>query len=190
MLQTMDGVTVAVGNRLLPLYFVSPSQINAELPADLPTGASSVVVTLADQATVTAKFTIARDAPGLFSITSNNKTYALAFHQNGTLVDEASPAQAGETITVYGTGFGPTTPARPEGLALPMTPAYLLTDSASVQVGGASFPATSAYALPNAVGTDAVAFTLTPPNTPAAGDYALTVTVNSVVSNSVLLPVQ
>jgi len=190
MLQTMDGVTVAVGNRLLPLYFVSPSQINAELPADLPTGASSVVVTLADQATVTAKFTIARDAPGLFSITSNNKTYALAFHQNGTLVDEASPAQVGETITVYGTGFGPTTPARPEGLALPMTPAYLLTDSASVQVGGASFLATSAYALPDAVGTDAVAFTLTPPNTPAAGDYALTVTVNSVVSNSVLLPVQ
>jgi uncharacterized protein (TIGR03437 family) len=191
MLQTLGGVTVAVGSRLLPLYFVSPSQINAELPPDLATGASTLVVTLADGATVTGAFTIARDAPGLFSITSNNKTYALAFHQNGTLVDEGSPAQAGETITVYGTGFGPTSPARPEGLALPLTPAFLLTDSASVQVGGASFPASSAYALPDAVGTDAIAFTLTQPNTPTtAGDYALTVTVNSVVSNSVLLPIQ
>ncbi len=187
--QTLGGLTVAVGSRLLPLFFVSPGQVNAQLPADLPVGASSLVVTTADQAPVTANFTIAQDAPGLFSLTSNNNAYALAFHANGTLITEASPAKAGETITLFGTGFGPTTPARPEGLAIPSSPSFVVKDPASVQVGTASFTASSAYALPGAVGIDVVQFALGT-GAPSGGDYQVTVTVNSVVSNTVLLPIQ
>jgi len=146
-------------------------------------------VTTPEQAKVTANFTVAQDAPGLFALASKNKAYALAFHQDGTLVTEASPAQAGETLTVYGTGFGPTTPARPEGLPVPASPAFAVTDPASVQVGTASFPAQSAYALPGAVGIDVVEFALTT-GAPSGGDFQLTVTINKVVSNTVLLPIQ
>jgi uncharacterized protein (TIGR03437 family) len=187
--QTLNGVTVSIGDRLLPLYFVSPTQINAQLPADMPLGPSSLVVTTPEQAQVTASFTIAQDAPGLFALTSNKKAYALAFHQDGTLVTEASPATAGETLTLYGTGFGPTTPARPEGLAVPQSPSFVVTDPASVQVGTASFPAQSAYALPGAVGIDVVEFALAS-GAPSGGDFELTVTINQVVSNTVLLPIQ
>ena len=187
--QTLAGVTVSIGGQLLPLYYVSPSQINAQLPADTPLGPSSLVVTTPEQAKVTANFTVAQDAPGLFALASKNKAYALAFHQDGTLVTEASPAQAGETLTVYGTGFGPTTPARPEGLPVPASPAFAVTDPASVQVGTASFPAQSAYALPGAVGIDVVEFALTT-GAPSGGDFQLTVTINKVVSNTVLLPIQ
>jgi uncharacterized protein (TIGR03437 family) len=188
--QTLGGVTVSVGSRLLPLYFVSPGQINAQLPADLPLGAATLVVTTEDGSQVTAKFTIAQDAPGLFTLESNDKPYALAFHKNGTLVTETAPAQVGETLRLYGTGFGPTTPMRVEGLAVPNAPSFVITDPVSVQVNGASFLSSSAYALPGGVSVDVVEFALTPPNTPAPGDFPLTVTVNKVVSNTVLLPIE
>jgi uncharacterized protein (TIGR03437 family) len=188
--QTLGGVTATVGGRLLPLYFVSPGQINAQLPADLALGAATLVVTAEDGAQVTAKFTIAQDAPGLFTLASNDKSYALAFHQNGTMVSEAAPAKVGETLRLYGTGFGPTTPMRIEGLTVPNTPAFKITDPVSVQVSGASFPSSSAYALPGGVSIDVAEFALTLPSEPAAGDFPLTVTVNKVVSNTVLLPIE
>ena len=187
--QALAGVTVTVGGKLLPLYYVSPNQINAQLPSDTPLGQSSLVVTTPEQLQVTTTFTVAQDAPGLFAFNSNNKAYALAFHQNGTLVTEASPAKAGETLTLYGTGFGPSTPARPEGLPVPQSPAYALTDPASVQVSTASFAAQSAYALAGAVGIDVVQFALGS-GAPSGGDFQLTVTINNVVSNTVLLPIQ
>jgi len=187
--QTLGGVTVSVGSRLLPLYFVSPGQINVQLPADLPLGESSVVVTTPEQVQVASSFTLAQDAPGLFSLTSNNKALALAFHADGTLVTEASPAKAGETLTLFGTGFGPTTPARPEGLPVPQSPSFVVTDPASVQVATASYSAQSAYALPGSVGIDVVEFTLGA-GAPSGGDFQVTVTVNQVVSNTVLLPIQ
>ncbi|MGB9458118.1 MAG: hypothetical protein WCB12_18855 [Bryobacteraceae bacterium] len=187
--QTLDGVTVSIAGRLLPLYYVSPTQINAQLPADLPLGASNLVVTTPEQAQVTSSFTIAQDAPGLFAVTSNDKAYALAFHPDGTLVTEASPAKAGEALTLYGTGFGPTTPLRPEGLPVPKSPSYVVTDPASVQVGTASFAAQSAYAMPGAVGIDVVEFALGA-DAPSGGDFQITVTINKVVSNAVLLPIQ
>src|SRR5207244_2956291 len=34
--QTLGGVTVLAGDRLLPLFFVSPAQLNVQLPDDLP----------------------------------------------------------------------------------------------------------------------------------------------------------
>ena len=188
--QTLDGgVTVSAAGRLLPLYFVSPGQINAQLPADLAVGPASLVVTTPEQNQVTASFTIAQDAPGLFAFTVNNKAYAIVFHQDGTLVTESSPAKPGEKLTLYGTGFGPTIPARPEGLPVPLTPPLVVTDPASVQVGTASFPALSAYALPGAVGIDAVEFQLGS-GAPSGGDFQLTVTINNVVSNTLLLPIQ
>ncbi len=187
--QTLAGVTVSCGGQLLPLYYVSPTQINAQLPADTPLGPSSLTVTTPEQVQLTTNFTVAQDAPGLFTLTLNNKAYGLAFHQDGTLVTEASPAKAGETLTLYGTGFGPTTPARPEGLPVPESPTFAVTDPASVQVGTASFPAQSAYALPGAVGIDVVEFKLAS-GAPSGGDFQLTVTINNVVSNTVLLPIQ
>ena len=187
--QTLGGVTVSVVGRLLPLYYASPTQINAELPADLPLGATSLVVTTPEQVQLTTSFTIAQDAPGLFAVTSNDKSYALAFHANGTLVTEATPAKAGETLTLYGTGFGPTTPLRPEGLPVPESPSFAVTDPASVQVGTASYTAQSAYAMPGAVGIDVVEFALGA-GAPSGGDFQLTVTINKVVSNTVLLPIQ
>ena len=84
----------------------------------------------------------------------------MVLHQDGTLVTPASPALQGELLTLYATGLGPTDPARPEGLAIPGTPAFNAVDPVTVLVGDATFPAEAAFAAPGRVGVDAVQFRL------------------------------
>jgi uncharacterized protein (TIGR03437 family) len=187
--QTLSGTVVQVGNRLLPLFFVSPAQINAELPADLTLGPQTLTVSAQGQPDVNASFTVVRDAPGLFEQAVNGQSFAVALHEDGTAVTTGSPAGHGELLTVYGTGFGPTDPVRPMGFAVPETPPFVLVDAASVQVGGAAIAAENAFAVAGSVAVDAVQFRLGN-GAPTATNAALTVTINGQQSNTVLLPVE
>src|SRR6185295_8445827 len=65
--QTLNNVTVRIGGRLLPLLFVSPGQINAQLPSDLAEGSYALTVRWEGKPDVSASFQVARNAPGLFN---------------------------------------------------------------------------------------------------------------------------
>jgi uncharacterized protein (TIGR03437 family) len=187
--QTLGGVTVHVGSRLLPLFFVSPAQINLLLPSDFTPGPQTLTVSSQGQSDVQGTFTVAQDAPGLFPQSINGQNFAVAVHADGSSVTPVAPAVPGETVTVYGTGFGATNPPRPDGFALPATPVYALVDTASVQVSGVTLPAAAAFALPGAIGIDAVQFVIAS-GLPTATNAQLTLTVNGQASNTLLLPMQ
>ncbi|MGA3242564.1 MAG: hypothetical protein ABSG03_40495 [Bryobacteraceae bacterium] len=187
--QTLGGVSVMLGERLLPLFFVSPSQMNFQLPADVQPGAATLTVVSAGTANVTATFTVVQDAPGLFQQIVNGQSFALAFHADGTLVTQTSLAQIGELLTVYGTGFGPTNPARPEGFAVPAAPVYTATDPVSVSAGSGTLAPSATFALAGSIGVDAVQFTLTDPSL-SGTNAGLSITINGQQSNTVLVPVQ
>ena len=122
--QTLGDVTVRAGDRLLPLYFVSPERITAQLPPDLPEGAAGVATRWGNQTEVKAEFQVVRNAPGLFANTVEDRAWAVAAHADGTAVSATAPARRGEKITLFGTGFGPTSPQRPWGFAAPEEIAY------------------------------------------------------------------
>jgi uncharacterized protein (TIGR03437 family) len=187
--QTLGGVSLMLGSRLLPLFFVSPSQMNFQLPADVPPGPATLTVVAEGAANVTATFTVVQDAPGLFQQIVNGQSFALAFHADGTLVTQTSLAQIGELLTVYGTGFGPTNPARPEGFVVPASPIYTAVDPVTVSAGSGTLTPSATFALAGSVGVDAVQFTLTDP-TLSGTNAALSITINGQQSNTVLLPVQ
>jgi uncharacterized protein (TIGR03437 family) len=189
LVQTLSGTVVQMANRILPLFFVSPGQINAELPADLALGAQTLTVSAQGQPDATAGFTVVRDAPGLFEQAVNGQSFAVATHEDGSAVTGASPAAHGELLTVYGTGFGPTDPLRPLGFAVPQTPPFVLVDAASVLVGDAVIAAENAFAEPGSVAVDAVQFRLGK-DAPSATNVSLRVNINGQLSNTVLLPVQ
>jgi uncharacterized protein (TIGR03437 family) len=90
---------------------------------------------------------------------------------------------------MYGTGFGPTNPARPEGFALPASPVYNIVDAATVTAGSVTAPALSAYALAGSVGVDVVQFVIADPAT-SGTNAMVSVTVNGQTSNTLLIPVQ
>jgi uncharacterized protein (TIGR03437 family) len=186
--QTLGGVTVRIADRFLPLFFVSPSQINLQLPPDLAEGAHLITVSAVGLPEVKAPVTVVRAAPGLFARPVNEELHVVAIHEDGSPVTLDSPARNGELLTVYGTGFGPMNRPRPQGFPVPVTPQFLVVDAVSVQTGdSAPIAASAAFAAPGRVGLDAVQFRL---EGAASGNMPLRITINSVESNSVVLPIQ
>src|SRR5205823_532526 len=148
------------GNSLLPLFFVSPSQINVQLPDDIAPGTQILTVSSQGQPDVHATFAVVRDAPGLFPQVVNGQAFGVILHEDGTPVTGDSPARHGELLTLYGTGLGPADHLRPEGFAVPQSPAYLILDSVTLQVGDATLTAEKAFAVPGKFGIDAIQFRL------------------------------
>jgi len=187
--QTLGGVTVMAGTSLLPLFFVSPAQINVQLPDDMAAGTQTLTVSSPGQPDVHATFTIVRNAPGLFSQVTNGQAFAVAIHEDGTPVTLDSPARHGELLTIYGTGLGPADHSRPEGFPVPQTPPYLIQDGVTVQLGDAALTPDTAFAAPGKVGIDAFQLRLGD-SAPSATNASLHATVNGQASNTVLLPIQ
>src|SRR5262249_1826358 len=126
---SVDGVTVTINGSPAFISYISPVQINLVTPADLaPSGTVTVVVSNNSLTTATINVTPQILAPALFLIGN----YAAALHANNTVVgpttlvaNNSTPAAPGETIVLFGTGFGVTNPAVVSG-AVVSTPASLL----------------------------------------------------------------
>jgi uncharacterized protein (TIGR03437 family) len=188
--QSLGNVTVTIGNYLLPLLFVSPSQINAQLPVELVDGSYTLVVHQVGQADVTGQLTVSRDAPGMFTQTNpQQQPLVLALHQDGTMVTFASPAMHGEQISIYGTGFGPYATTIVDGFLVPATPAVSLADSVMLNVGSITKTPDFAGAAPGMVGMTLVQMTITD-DLPTGTTVNLSVMVNAKQSTTVVLPLQ
>jgi uncharacterized protein (TIGR03437 family) len=125
---SLGGVSVMIDNKPAFLWLVSPFQINLQTPDDTATGLVSVVVTTAS-GTAASTVTLAPQGPS-FSLLGDGKhvageiatpngtgaygTYDLVGPSN-TFSFSTRPVKAGETLTLYGVGFGPTTPHVPAG---------------------------------------------------------------------------
>jgi uncharacterized protein (TIGR03437 family) len=126
----------------LPLYNVFPGQINAQLPLECPaTGTVTATITAGGQ-TGTQTFTVAQAAPGIFTVNGSGAGDGVILHADNSLVTSADPAAAGETVVVYATGLGPTSPAFATGAAANL--ANNTTLPVTVTIGGQ--PATVTYA--------------------------------------------
>jgi uncharacterized protein (TIGR03437 family) len=94
---TLDGVSVFFGPVAAPLFYISPLQINAQVPFELQPGEWQVTVRV-DSLQSSGSVVVRPYSPGLFN----------AFrHNDGTLVSKDAPAKPGEFILFFGTGFGP-----------------------------------------------------------------------------------
>jgi uncharacterized protein (TIGR03437 family) len=184
--QSIAGTTVTINNSILPLLFVSPTQINAQLPSSLPEGTYLLEVQNTGQPEISGTLTVARDAPGLFSYAAGSTAYAMAFHADGSLVTTSSPAVAGETISFLGTGFGPYQTPVLDGF-FPPNPAPATSDSVALSVGGQAVTSTST-AAPGFTGVAQTQFQV--PTALASGGVPLSVSINGTDSNSVTLPTQ
>ncbi len=188
--QTIGDVVVRMGSRYLPLVFVSPEQINLQIPSDLAEGVYKLGVKWGNYPEVQSTMRVVRNAPGLFSRKVNEQILAAAVHENGEEVAPDRPAQRGETITLFGTGFGPY--ARPvlDGFPLPADPPNPLADSVEVILADRAVEALWAGGAPGQVGTAMVRFQL-PEDAPVQdGGVPVRVRINGRESNSVFLLIQ
>jgi uncharacterized protein (TIGR03437 family) len=113
----MDGVKVTVAGLAAFPDYISPSQINVQVPYNVPVGQVQVVVTNPNGTSSPYAVNNAAYAAGLLAPSSFNvggKQYVAAQLPDGTWVLPPGAvsglttrqAKPGETITIYGVGFG------------------------------------------------------------------------------------
>ncbi len=187
--KTLDGVSVRAGGQLLPLFFVSPGQINAQLASNLPVGQHTLTVQVEGKPDANSNFTVARNAPGLFLDATDDGSFAVATHRDGSAISAASPARRGEVVTLYGTGLGPYNPAPADGVPVPSATKYPLADAVIVMVGEHQANPVWAGAASGRIGVAIVQLKIDD-SFPHATNVSLNVRVNGVNSNIVLLPVE
>jgi uncharacterized protein (TIGR03437 family) len=182
---TLGGTSVIVGGIQVPLYFVSPGQINAQIPFQLTAGTSYQVLVSANGALTTPnaiQLTVA--APGIAAFVSGE---IIAQHLDGTLVSETSPAVPGEFIVFYMAGLGQTTNPVATGAASPGTNLATPLVMPTLTLGGENVPILFAGLTPGLVGLYQVNFQV--PSDAANGDLQLVVSQGGMKSNSTVLPV-
>ena len=126
--------------------------------------------------------TIAAIAPAVFADVTNIATGVVA-HQNGALVGPSNPARAGETLIIYATGLGLTTPALGTGVVPTGTPAAN-TGAVTVTIGGQPATVISSVAAPLAVGVYQITVTMpsgVTPLTPAQVFVTMGTSTSTVV---------
>lgn len=185
--QTLGGTVVLVGDRLLPLIYVSPGQINAQLPSDLDPGQYTLTIRTEGMSDVVSEFTVVRNAPGLFVNRVEETALAVALHEDGSPVTVERPARENEFVDLIGTGFGPYNRRVLDGFATPSTPPALLVDPVEVMTGEIRLTPTFAGAAPGLMGITLTRFQV-PPG--LIGEVPFRVVVNGKESNTVILPVE
>ena len=114
------------GGVAAPLFYVAPTQINVQVPFEIPDVSSvDLVVQNEHGASTPMKVTLLTQDPGVFSVI-----------RQGSPVDASNPILPGDTITILATGLGSVLPPLPSGQAGPSNPAAVVAITPLVRVGG------------------------------------------------------
>jgi mannan endo-1,4-beta-mannosidase len=180
---TLAGISVSMGGTPAYVEYVSPTQINVLAP-NLSAGRTSVTVTTPAGTSEPYSITSTAVQPAFFEWPGN---YVVATDsnydwlvKNGTFGTTTAPARPGETVILWGTGFGPTTPAAPAGQLVP--PNSYSVNGVTVTLGGTPAAVIATALSPGLAGVYQVAITV--PSTLANGDYPIVATVGGVQSPS------
>jgi uncharacterized protein (TIGR03437 family) len=123
----LGGTTVTIGGQSAFIEYVSPVQVNAQVPSNISTGPQPVIVTTPGGTSVAYSIQVNLTepgllAPGVFNLTAGQYIDAL-FLDGATWVlppgsvpgVPSARAKPGDTIVFYGIGFGTVTPDIPAG---------------------------------------------------------------------------
>ncbi len=151
---SLDGTSVMVNGKAAYVEYISPTQINAITPSDSATGTVSVTVTTNSQTSGASSVTLQSTSPGFF--TFDGKYVAAGDATTGAYIGKTglfssapnltTPAKPGQLITLYGTGFGATTPAISAGIVTDKV--YNLSPVPTFNIGGTTVTPSFAGLVP------------------------------------------
>jgi uncharacterized protein (TIGR03437 family) len=176
------------------LFFVSPGQINFQVPNNNAPNTFTLTV-LQGVRTVTIQMQVRPFAPGLFSTNGQGTGQAATVIANtatlvapvGTTAD-SRPAKPGEFLSIYCTGLGATNPPPVLGSATPISPLSTTSVTPVVTIGGVNARVIFSGLAPGFVGLNQVNVEV--PDGVAPGDAVpLVLTIGGVVSNAVTIAI-
>lgn len=175
--KSLSGTSVAVNGKPASVYFVSPTQLNVLTPVDNSVG--SVVVSVnAPGGTASRTVTMNTAAPAFFMLDPEGRKFVAAVHPDGVIAGRTGlfianpsatrPARPGDRLMIFGTGWGLTSPAQPDGFNF--TDARSLVQASAVQILIGQTPARIEFA--GAVSPGLYQFNILVPNL-VPGDYPI-----------------
>lgn len=188
---SLDGTSVTIGGQAAYVDFISGGQVNAQVPSNVTPGSQQVIVKNGGQSTGGYTVTVNAIEPGLLApasfIIGGTAYLAALFTDNATYVlptgaisgVTSRPAQAGDTIVLYGVGFGPVSPNIPAGQIVPQSNGgYPLVVAPQFLFG--QTPATVTYAGLVAGSVGLYQFNVMVPSVPASNKVPVTFTLGGV----------
>ena len=130
----LGGTSVSINGTNVPLLYVSPGQVNAQVPYETKVGTAQLIVQSNGVSSPAVNFQVAATGPGVFTTQQNNHVLALNL-ADGTLNASQTPAQPGQYVTAYLTGQGLVNPAVTTGDVTPASPFSLPVAPVQVKIG-------------------------------------------------------
>ena len=190
----LNNVAVTVNGEPAPISFIGNAQINFLVPADIQSGPAKIQVTSNGLTSAAITVNAQSMVPAFFAIGTNTTTgarYIAATHPDGSLIGPpsvikgATPAKPGETIVLYGAGFGPGSSTIPNGQVVgsPITllaQPLIIIDGTVAQVTYAGLTGTGLYQINVVVPTTVQA---------GADDLVVAVVANTVSQPNAFLTI-
>jgi uncharacterized protein (TIGR03437 family) len=180
----LDGVTVAINGIPAPLIYVSPTQINAQVPYEVGSGPATLTLTKNGVAGQPVPISVAGTAPQIFLATG---AHAAVLNQDYSVNSPGNPALTSSVISIFWTGQGqvnnPVTTGAPATALFPNT----TVASTAATIGGQ--PAAVLYSglAPGFAGLAQANLQI--PDLPS-GEYPVVLTVGSANSNSATVSIK
>jgi uncharacterized protein (TIGR03437 family) len=190
---TLGNTSVTIDGQPAFVAFVSPLQVNVQVAGGVATGTQNLVVTTAAGSSPPFAATVNDTQPGLLAPPSwdiNGTQYVVAQFADYSFVLPPGSiaglttqrAQPGDTIILYGIGFGPVTPDTPPGQLVQQLNS--INGAVSVSIGGVPAKVTYDGLSPNYMGL--YQFNVVVPNVPASDTTPLTFTLGGVSGTQTL----
>lgn len=119
----LGGTSVSINGTPAPLLYVSPVQVNAQIPYETKVGTAKMIVQSNGVPGPPVNFEVAATGPGVFMQQPGNHVLALNL-ADGTLNASQTPARPGQYVTAYLTGQGLVNPAATTGDVAPASPPF------------------------------------------------------------------
>jgi len=190
---SLNGTSVTVGGQAAFVDYISPNQVNVQVPSNVLSGPQPVIVTTGNAVSSPYTFTINAEEPGLLAPSSfkvGGIQYVTALFSDGVTYVlppgaiagiTSRRAKPGDNITFYGVGFGPVIPNTPAGQIVQQT-----NGLASFVLNFGQTQAAVSYAglAPEAVGL--YQFNVTVPNVVSSDQVPVTFTLGGVAGTQTL----
>ncbi len=162
---SLDNVKVTIGGQAAFIDYVSPTQVNAQVPSNTPIGAQQMTVSTSQGTSSAYNITVNALQPGLLAPSSflvGGKQYVVAQFADGSYVlppnsipgIASRQAKSGETIVIYGVGFGPVLDSGNQDIPAGtiVTASNKLSNPVSMDFGGTNAALSYSGLAPNFVG--------------------------------------
>lgn len=190
---SLDGTTVTIGGKAAYVSAISPALVTALIPEGVDAGEQTVTVATPEGTTLPYTVAVEASRPSFYtppSFVVDGKRYVAALLSDGSYalpsgaIDgvDSRPARPGETVVLYGAGFGPVDPASDVGRIV--TQANTLVTPVHVSIGGVEATVLSQGLAPGKVGL--YKFTVVIPAVDGGGAVPVTFTQNGVAGQQTL----